>query len=117
DQTTGEVFFGTTAGIISYQGDATIGASNCEDVLVFPNPVFTDFDGLINIRGTAAESTVKITTVSGLLVREVESQGGTATWDGRDVYGNKVRSGVYLALIANKNGENACIGKFSVIAR
>ena len=72
---------------------------------------------LITIRGSAAESIVKITTVSGLLVNEIRSEGGTAVWDGRDVRGEKVRSGIYLALIADDNGDNACIGKFSVIAR
>lgn len=117
DQQTGEVFFGTARGIISFQGDATRGANPCEEVLVFPNPVRPDYDGPITIRGSAAESLVRITTVSGLLVKEVEAQGGTAVWDGRDLYGNYVHSGVYLAFIANRNGENGCIGKFTVIGR
>ncbi|MEL6652978.1 MAG: two-component regulator propeller domain-containing protein, partial [Bacteroidota bacterium] len=117
DQSTGEVFMATARGIISFQSDATAGASQCEDILVFPNPVLPDFDGSVTIRGSGAESIVKITTVSGLLVREIEAQGGTAVWDRRDIYGNEVRSGVYLALIATRNGENACIGKFTVIGR
>lgn len=117
DHSTGEVFFATSRGLVSFQGDATAGEENCNDILVFPNPVFTDYDGMITIRGTGAESKVKITSVSGLLVKEIDSQGGTAVWDGRDVYGKKVRSGIYLALIADRNGENGCIGKFTVIAR
>ena len=117
DPESGLVFIATDRGLMSFQGDATEGETRCGDILVYPNPVFTDYDGLITIRGTAAESKVKITTVSGLLVREVDSQGGSATWDGRDVYGNQVRSGIYLALMADRNGENACIGKFTVIAR
>ena len=117
DQSTGEVFFATSRGLISIMGDATQGARQCDDVLVFPNPVFTDYDGLISIEGSATGSVVKITTVSGLLVNEIQSEGGRAIWDGRDVYGNKVRSGIYLALIADRNGEEACIGKFAVIAR
>ncbi|MEM6261087.1 MAG: two-component regulator propeller domain-containing protein [Bacteroidota bacterium] len=115
DGTTGEIFFATDAGLISYRGDATDGKDGCQDVLVFPNPVLGDFDGNITIQGSAANSTVKITTVSGYLVREIEAQGGTATWDGRDVRGNKVRSGIYLALIAQDDGESACVGKFSII--
>ena len=117
DQSTGEVFFATSRGLISFLGDATTGASQCNDVFVFPNPVFTDYEGLISIEGSAAGSLVKITTVSGLLVNEVQSEGGRATWNGRDLYGNKVKSGIYLALIADRNGEKACIGKFAVIAR
>lgn len=117
DAVTGEVFFATELGLVSYRGDATKGADPCEAVLVYPNPVFTDFDGQITIQGTGRESKVRITTVSGHLVRELQSEGGTATWDGLDVYGKKVHSGIYLALIANREGENACIGKFAVIRR
>lgn len=117
DNSSGEVFFATSRGMISFQGDATTGASNCNDILVFPNPVFSDYEGSVTIRGTGPESRVKITSVSGLLVKEIRSQGGTAIWDGRDLYGNKVRSGVYLALISDRNGENGCVGKFTVIAR
>lgn len=117
DPESGLVFIATDRGLMSFQGDATEGQSQCGDILVYPNPVFTDYNGLITIRGSAAESKIKITTLSGLLVRELDSQGGSTTWDGLDVYGNQVRSGVYLALIADRNGENACIGKFTVIAR
>ena len=117
DQTTGEVYFATVAGVISYQGDAVQGGSACDDVLVYPNPVFTDYTGQIAIRGMTDGSSVKITTVSGLLVTELTSNGGIATWDGLDNRGRKVRSGVYLALISNQNEEEACAGKFVVIER
>jgi hypothetical protein len=117
DPSTGEVYFATAKGLISYQGDAVAGNAQCEDVLVYPNPVFTDYGGDIAIRGMSEGSTVKITTVSGLLVTELESLGGLATWDGRDHRGRKVRSGVYLALISDRNGDSACTGKFVVIER
>ena len=117
DQGSGEVYFATTKGIISYQGDAVQANSGCDEITVYPNPVFTDYDGLIGIRGMAAGSIVKITTLSGLLVTELESQGGLATWDGRDNRGQKVRSGIYLTLIAGPNGEEGCTGKFVVIDR
>lgn len=120
DQQTGEVFFGTDKGIISFQGDATEVATGCDDLLVFPNPVFTDFQGDVTIQGIPAISggaTVRITTVSGSLVREVEARGGTATWDGLDLRGDKVHSGIYLALTTDQEGEQACVGKFAVIRR
>jgi len=117
DQATGQVLFSTDKGIIGFQGDATEGQVPCEEVFVYPNPLFTDFDGEVVIRGSARGSRVKIVTVSGKLVREVIANGGTATWDGKDLRGRKVASGIYLALMANDEGENPCIGKFAVIRR
>ncbi|RMG61559.1 MAG: hypothetical protein D6722_19570 [Bacteroidetes bacterium] len=117
DQQTGEVFVATDRGLISFQGDATEDNGNCGDVFVFPNPVFTDRHEAVTIRGSLRGAKVRVTTVSGLLVRELDAQGGTAVWDGRDVQGRKVRSGIYLALITDDNGEETCIGKFSLIAR
>lgn len=112
DPTTGEVFFATALGLISFQGDATEPASDCSGLTVFPNPVRPEYTGPVTIRGTGAESSVRITTVSGLLVKEIQAEGGTAVWDGRDTYGKRVQSGVYLALSADRNGESGCAGKF-----
>lgn len=39
DDKTGEVFFATERGIISYQGDAVEGEDGCMDVYTYPNPV------------------------------------------------------------------------------
>lgn len=117
DNSTGEIFFATSLGLVSYRGTATSGVNPCQEVSVFPNPVFTDYAGDITLDGLGAESIVKITTISGALVRELRSQGGTAIWNGTDVQGRKVKSGVYLAFGANKNGENSCVGKFTVIER
>ncbi len=117
DQATGQVSMATDLGVIGYQSQATESVVGCQEVLVYPNPVFTDYDGDIVIKGSARGATVKITTVSGRLVRELRANGGTTTWDGRDIRGDKVHSGVYLAMMADDDGENACIGKFTVIRR
>jgi ligand-binding sensor domain-containing protein len=117
DGITGEVFFATSLGLISYRGTSTESSETCQEVSIFPNPAFTDYNGLISITGLGSESIVKITTVSGLLVREVYAEGGTAVWDGTDVKGKKVSTGVYLAFAANKDGKNPCVGKFTVIER
>ena len=116
DPVTGVVYFATSRGLIAYQGDATEPSSDCQGLSVFPNPVLPDYSGAITIRGMGPESVVKITTVSGLLVQEIEAEGGTAIWDGLDVRGNRVRAGVYLAMSADRNGESGCIGKVVVLS-
>lgn len=103
---TGEVFFGTDKGIISFKGNATKGAVSYSDVRVFPNPVRENYNGPIAIKGLLAETTVKITDISGNLVNELDSFGGQAIWDGTDFNGRRVATGTYLLFLAN-NDRNA----------
>ena len=51
DDITGEVFIGTDKGIISYKGTATEGGEVFNDVYAYPNPVHSDYDGPIAIKG------------------------------------------------------------------
>lgn len=120
DDQTGEVYFATDKGLISFKGDATIGAEDCDGLYVYPNPVLSDFDGNITIQGiqgSNSDVTVRIVNTAGILVKELTARGGTATWNGVDNRGDKVRSGVYLALSADEDGENACITKFVILGR
>ena len=111
----GEVFVATDRGLISYRGGATEGSVTHQSVEVFPNPVPSNFGGTVGIRGLAQDATVKITTVSGALVRELQAQGGTATWDGRNRTGQAVSTGVYLLFSATADGEETYVGKLAVI--
>ncbi len=96
---TGEVFILTDKGICSYRGTATEPRQEGDKVLVFPNPVPPDFNGTIAIRGLKENVVVKITELSGALVFQTRSQGGQATWNGRNYKGEKPASGVYLVLV------------------
>lgn len=96
DHSTGEVYFATQEGMISYRSDASQGDSDYTNVVVFPNPVRPDFYGPITIQGIAYDSDVRITDISGKLVYKTKSQGGTATWSGNTMDGNRAATGVYL---------------------
>lgn len=115
DHKTGEVYIITDKGLISYRSDATYGDPNYSDVTVFPNPSRPDFDGPISIQGIQYDSDVKITDVSGNLVYKTTSNGGTATWDGRTLTGEKVSTGVYLIWTAPNEGKGRFVGKVAVI--
>ncbi len=114
---TGEVFIVTDAGVISYMGEATIGYENNENIFVFPNPIKPEYNEGITIRGTQESSSVKITTVSGLLVKELVSLGGQAVWDGKTIEGQRVTPGIYFAILLNKEGKNAGITKIAVLGK
>lgn len=79
--------------------------------MVYPNPVRPGYDGVIAIKGLVANSDVKITDVSGNLVSVTKSQGGQAIWDGRNLDGRKVHTGVYLVFTSNSDGSETLVTK------
>ena len=111
DQNTGEVYFATLNGLVSYRGDATYGDNNYENVIVFPNPVKPDYHGPISMQGIAFNSAVRITDVSGNLVYSTVSNGGTVTWDGNTLQGERAKTGVYLIWTAPAEGKGRKVGK------
>jgi len=111
NEKTGEVFFATDLGLMSYGGIATEGALEYSDVYVYPNPIRPGYAGPITITGLVVNSVVKITDVSGNLVWETESLGGQAVWDGRNFSGRRVASGVYLIMLATEDGQQSHITK------
>jgi len=103
NQITGEVYIGTTSGLISLRGEATAGGSRHENsVYAFPNPVRSDYTGPIAIKGLPRDANVKITDVKGQLVYETKALGGQAIWNGMDYNGRKAASGVYLVFTTSK---------------
>jgi len=112
---TGEVFFGTDKGIISYRGDATAGSNVHGDVVIFPNPVRPDYKGPVTITGLPENATVKITDVSGRVVYEMISNGGTAVWDGNNFNGERAQTGIYLFFTANEDDEDAHVTKLLLV--
>lgn len=115
DPNTGEVFFGTASGIISYKGDATDAVAKMGKITVYPNPVRPGFHGTIGIKGLSANARVKITDISGNLVYQTVSNGGEATWDGKNFSGVEASSGVYLVLIVNPDGSDTAVSKILIV--
>ena len=115
DHLTGEVFFGTNLGIVSYRSDAVASYYPVEELLVFPNPVRQDYFGPIAIKGMAANSQVTITDSNGNAVNQLISEGGQAVWYGNDFNGDRVNTGVYFIFASDPNGENKASGKVLII--
>ena len=109
----GKVYIGTLKGLVSYQGDATEGESSFEDdnVYAYPNPVHPGYTGVNTVTGWMTDSDEKITNISGHLIYEGSSIGGQFTWDGRNRQGNRVASGVYFVMAANKEGKEGIVTK------
>jgi hypothetical protein len=112
---TGEVFFGTGRGIVSYQSDALDAEAEFSNVHAYPNPVREGYSGTITITGLVKDTQVKITDLNGNLIYETVSNGGIATWNGKDVNNRKVSTGIYLVICVNEDGTQSAITKIMVI--
>ncbi len=112
---TGEVFFLTDIGIMSYRAEATEAVETFGDVYVFPNPVRPGYEGKITITGLATDINVKITDISGNAVYETKALGGQAIWNGITFDGRKVNTGVYLIFCSNDEGTQTFITKLLFI--
>jgi len=116
DQSTGEVFFATNEGLVSYVSDAVGGSDGTVSCsTVYPNPVRETYSGPISITGLTRDSDVKITDVRGNLIFSTISNGGKAIWDGRNSNGERVATGVYYALSSSPDGSSKCTTKILVI--
>lgn len=117
DGSTGEVFFGTDAGLVSYLGTATDPAGSLSDdnIKVYPNPVRPEYTGRIYITGLMRDTDVKIVSASGYLVNSGTSVGGEYTWDGKNKGGKRVASGVYYVLAADAERNSGAVAKILVI--
>ncbi len=112
---TGEVFFGTDAGMVSYVADATEATNQFNKVKVFPNPVHINYGGLITIQGLAKNAIVKIITTDGTLVWQGVANGGTLAWNGKTYLGKQIMSGMYLILMRNTDGTEKEVGKLAIV--
>ena len=111
---TGEVFFATDKGLISFRGTSTAGIEAAE-MKIYPNPVYPGYSGLITMERVPENAVVTITDVSGRLVYKTTSEGNTAVWDGRDAYGQTVPTGVYFVFITNEDKSRKQAGKIVFI--
>ena len=111
----GEVFISTDRGLISYKGEATEGEKKHGQVLVYPNPVKEDYNGPIAIKNVVENAKVKITDISGNLIQSLNAFGGQAIWDGKNKYGERANTGVYLVFSTDPTGLETNVAKILFI--
>lgn len=115
DNVTGEVFFATDKGLVSFKGTSTKPEESLNNVYVYPNPVRPEFSGTIKIAGLTDKATIKITDIEGNLVFETTSSGGTIEWDGSAFGKYKVASGVYMIFVSAQDGVETTVKKVMII--
>lgn len=115
DGVTGEVFFATDKGLVSFKGTATKPSDDLSNVFIYPNPVRPEFTGTVKVSGLTDKANVKITDVAGNIVYEATSLGGTIEWDTTAFGKYKVASGVYMVFIADQDGIETNVKKVMIV--
>ena len=118
DNRTGLVYFATDRGLLAYQDDPIEPVTEPQDLFVFPNPAVASSDGSlpeISIEGLVASTDIRITKADGTVVATIDGEGGRVRWDGRDLGGEFVPSGVYIVIARGLNEEGTAYGKLAVV--
>ena len=115
DGVTGEVFFATDKGMVSFLGTSTKPSDDLAAVFVYPNPVRPEFLGTVKISGLTDKANVKITDIEGNLVYETTTSGGTIEWDTKAFGKHKVASGVYMVFVVSEDGLDSTVKKIMII--
>ncbi len=117
DNNKGIVYVGTDAGLISFETPAVKPLENFAELFAYPNPLLVDGQSnLLTIDGLIKDAEIKILSVSGKLISEFPSPGGrVAYWDGKDLDGKFVSSGVYFIVAYDQDGNNVASTKIAVL--
>ncbi|MFD2916783.1 type IX secretion system anionic LPS delivery protein PorZ [Psychroserpens luteus] len=141
DPQSGKVFIATDRGLVSFSSGGTKPKETLEEAYIYPNPVRPEYDILgfddlnninngVKVSGLTENVNVKITDISGNLVAEAQSgvnkrssssnynfaiDGGTGIWNGKNLRGNVVASGVYLFLISDLDSFETKVLKLLIV--
>ncbi len=120
DSKASEALIGTEKGLSVYSGSFAEIEENFSEVIGGPNPFVLGKDqNRFTLTHLKANSSVKIFTLNGTLVRTLQSNGryvdgSRAVWNGKDNNGQTVASGIYIYMAYTQDGETQS-GKIAVI--
>ena len=131
DGNKGIVYIATDRGLISYRSGGSSPTEELTEAYVYPNPVrpgYDIFSNKVKIKDITENVNIKITDIEGNLVAEAQSRtnqryrgfnleidGGTAYWNGRNMGNNKVASGVYLVMISDLDSLETKVLKLMIV--
>ncbi len=119
DENNGTVYVGTDAGLTSFDTPSIKPLESFADLFIYPNPLLLeDNNELLTIDGLIKDSELKVLNISGKLICQFSSPGGrVAYWDGKDLEGKLVNSGIYLIIAYDKDGTNVAKSKVAVLRK
>jgi sugar lactone lactonase YvrE len=118
DITTGTIYFATVSGLSSLSTTSAAPRASFDGLKVYPNPLRLPSEQPATIDGLVENSSIKILTSDGRLVRDLATPGGRiGFWDGKDTAGRDVASGVYIVVAYSEDGHKIANGKIAVLRK
>jgi ligand-binding sensor domain-containing protein len=120
DNKSGTIYIGTNYGLSSLTSSAIQPKDSFGKIFIYPNPfiVQNGKTNSVTIDGLIKNSSIKIFSISGNLIRDLTTPGGRiAYWDGRDSNGNMVSSGIYILVAFDEGANNVATSKIAVIRK
>lgn len=131
DDSNGIVYIATSTGLVSFNSGGSSTFEDLQSAYAYPNPVRPNFDIVeqkVKIKDISENVNIKITDIEGNLVAEAQSRtnlryqgynleidGGTAFWNGKNLANNIVASGVYLVMLSDLDTFETKVIKLMVI--
>jgi ligand-binding sensor domain-containing protein len=118
DTKKGILYFGTQFGLSALTTDAITPVSAFGALKVYPDPFFLPATQPVTVTGLIANSSLKILSSSGALVKDIVTSGGSVGfWDGTDNAGATVASGVYFIVAYSSDGSSTATTKIAVLRK
>ena len=114
--TTGVAYIATRRGLSSLATAYVQPETAFTELRVGPNPFRPGIDERLSIDGLVEGSIIKVLSVSGKRIAEVETPGGrVGFWNGRTDSGELAPTGVYFIVAAAPNGSQSAAAKVAVV--
>lgn len=118
DHNTGRVYFGTEKGLSSFMTSSVAPKQSFGELFFMPNPYYIPSTSSLTVDGLVYSSSIKVITVSGDLVRNIQCPcGRIGFWDGTDEHGDLVSTGIYFVIAYAADGTEVASGKLAVIRK
>ena len=131
DDANGVVYIATNNGLVAFRSGSSNPFEDLTNAYAYPNPVRPQFnivDEKVKIKDISENVNIKITDIEGNLVAEAQSRtnqrhyghnleidGGTAYWNGKNLTNNIVASGVYLIMLSDLDTFETRVLKLMVV--
>jgi ligand-binding sensor domain-containing protein len=119
DEQRGIVYAGCNGGLTAFYTSILTPQESFTKLNIYPSPfIIGNNNSLVTIDGLVQNSEIKILSIAGRLIRELTTPGGRiAFWDGKDLNGNFVGSGIYIIVAYDQTGNNVAKEKIAVIRK